>query len=144
MIDNEKLAQIKVSIAGKEDIKNPLIGINEADLRRLRSEINSLLPDDKVETLDLESELVAQYRKTKQLMDDVLSDEECPANQKAQVANSVVGTLGQLVKLQEELRREETLKLMESCLIESLKVLPADVRDAFFNEYERRAAKAGL
>lgn len=144
MIDNEKLAQIKVSMAGNEDLKNPLVGISEADLRRLRSEINLLLPDDKVEALDLESELVGQYRKTKLLMDEVLNDEDCPANQKAQVANSVVGTLGQLVKLQEELRREETLKIMESCLIESLKVLPDTVREGFFAEYERRAAKAGL
>ncbi len=94
--------------------------------------------------LNIERELVEQYAKTKELMDEVLFDDETPANQKAQVANSVVTTLGQILKLQEEIQRGETLKLMEQVLIEVLKTLPQTSQDEFFAEYERLAEKAGL
>lgn len=94
--------------------------------------------------LNIERELVEQYAKTKELMDEVLFDDETPANQKAQVANSVVTTLGQILKLQEEIQRGETLKLMEQVLVEVLKTLPQTAQEEFFAEYERLAAKAGL
>lgn len=94
--------------------------------------------------LNIERELVEQYAKTKELMDEVLFDDETPANQKAQVANSVVTTLGQILKLQEEIQRGETLKLMEQVLIEVLKTLPQTAQEEFFAEYERLAEKAGL
>ena len=97
-----------------------------------------------VSELSLEAELVVQYSKTRQLMDDTLNDSETPANQKAQVANSVVSALAQLIKLQEDLKKQETLKIMEGVLIEVLQTLPTEVRDKFFTEYERRAAQAGL
>lgn len=97
-----------------------------------------------VSELSLEAELVVQYSKTRQLMDDTLNDSETPANQKAQVANSVVSALAQLIKLQEDLRKQEILKIMEGVLIEVLQTLPTEVRDKFFAEYERRAAQAGL
>lgn len=97
-----------------------------------------------VSELSLEAELVVQYSKTRQLMDDTLNDSETPANQKAQVANSVVSALAQLIKLQEDLKKQETLKIMEGVLIEVLQTLPTEVRDKFFAEYERRAAQAGL
>ncbi len=60
------------------------------------------------------------------------------------MGNSVVGTLGQLVKLQEDLRRQETFKIMEGVLIEAIKRLPAAVKDEFFTEYARLAKRAGL
>jgi hypothetical protein len=52
--------------------------------------------------------------------------------------------LGQLVKLQEDLRRQETFKIMEGVLIEAIKRLPAAVKDEFFTEYARLAKRAGL
>lgn len=94
--------------------------------------------------LNIERELVEQYAKTKELMDEVMFDEMTPANQKAQVANSVVTALGQILKLQEEIQRGETLKLMEQVLIEVLKTLPQTAQEEFFAEYERLAEKAGL
>lgn len=97
-----------------------------------------------ISELSLEAELVGQYAKIKELMDEVLLDDDTPANQKAQVANSVVAALGQLIKLQEDLKKQETLKLMESCLIEVIVTLPQETKDAFFAEYERMAKKAGL
>ena len=87
---------------------------------------------------------MGQYRKTKDLMDSVLHDDETPANQRAQVANSVVTTLGQLVKLQEDLKREETLKLMETVLLDTIGVMGDDVKNTFLREYKSRAAIAGI
>lgn len=137
MFDQTKLDQLNGQSTGE-------VALTQAELRRLRSEIDKLLPKNSLESLDLEVELVDQYYKTKDLMDQIVSDEVTPANQKAQVANSVVATLGQLVKLQQDLKREHTLKIMESCLVDAVKILPQQVKDDFFAEYERMAKKAGL
>lgn len=144
MIDQEKLAGIKVLLKGNEPIKDPLANLAPKDLRKLRAEIDKRLPGSKVSDLNLEEELVEQYKVIKQLMDDVTDDFDVAPNQKAQVANSVVQTLGQLVRLQEDLRRNETFKVMEGVLVEAIKTLPTATKDRFFAEYARVAKKAGL
>ena len=146
MIDEDKLAQVQAAMLGEVAPEDgfDLDTMTHDELRALRDEIEKRLPEDSLDSLNLEMELVGQYRKTKELMDSVLHDDDTPANQRAQVANSVVTTLGQLVKLQEDLKREETLKTMESVLTEVLKAADPVIRDAFFVEYERRAAMAGL
>lgn len=94
--------------------------------------------------INLEEEILLAYAKVKDLLDTTLLDEITPANQKAQVVNSLTGTLGQVIKMQIDLRREEKFKLMESLLIEALKTLPEQQRNEFFVEYERLAGKSGL
>lgn len=149
MFDPEKEARIRTMEA--EDVANSLDsyglgGLSKSELRALYKEVGEMLGETpaSVGEMNLEAELVEQYIKTKDLVDDVLADSETPANQRAMVCNSVVSTLGQLVKLQEDLQREETLKIMESCLVEAIKTLPEDVKSEFFREYERLATKAGL
>lgn len=144
MINLERKAAIQTMLRSGSAPVDPLKSLSQAELRKLRSEIDRLLPEDGVSGLDLEDELVQQYLKTKDLMDETLVSEDTPANQKAQVCNSVVTILAQLVKLQEDLRREQTLKIMESVLVEAIKTLPEATKDEFFAEYERMAAKAGL
>lgn len=143
MLDEKKLAIVKAKVDGDLDA-DPLASMSPLELRLLRAEIDRLVPPEDIGNLNLEQELVEQYRTIKDLMVMVMSDMDTPANQKSQVANSVVSTLGQLVKLQEDLRREQTFKIMESCLVEALKALPEATRDAFYLEYERLAAKEGL
>lgn len=149
MFDPEKEARIRTREA--EDVVNALdsygLGsLSKAELRSLYKEVGSILGDvaGSVGEMNLEAELVEQYIKTKDLVDDVLADSETPANQKAQVCNAVVGTLGQLVKLQEDLRREEKLKNMELAMIEALNTLPDDAKQVFFDEYERIAESKGV
>ena len=144
MIDAERLAEVRTAIAGGGSAHDPLAEMSAADLRKLRGEIDRLLPSEDVSSMNLEDELVQQYLKTKDLMDETLLDEDCPANQKAQVCNSVVTILGQLVKLQEDLKREQIVKLMEATLVEAIKTLPEEVKQEFFAEYERMAVRAGL
>lgn len=148
-VDSDRLADVQRMMAAGGSVSGAtgrvsLDGMTHQQLRELREEIDRKLPDNSLDELNLEKELVGQYHKTKLLMDEVLHDDETPANQRAQVANSVVSTLAQLVKLQEDLRRDETLKLMETCLMDKLKSMPSDFKDAFFEDYEARARKVGL
>jgi len=125
-------------------LREQLLSMSEKDLRTLQDLLKELLPEQSVKELNLEDELLQQYTKTKRLMNEVLEDLDVAPNQKAQVANSVVGTLGQLVKLQEDLKLQEAMKLMESTLIDVIKTLPQDVKDEFFEVYEAQAKKVGL
>ena len=145
MIDAERLAELKTAIRGGDSPKDPLAEMSQSELRRLRSEIDRLLPEGAgVGDLNLEDELVQQYHKTKDLMDETLLSDETPANQKSQVCNAVVTILSQLVKLQEDLKREQMMKIMEATLVEAIKTLPEETKNEFFTEYERLAARAGL
>ncbi len=144
MIDESKMAKITGAPEASKDLKSALKEMPAKELRKLMAMIESLLPGQKVKSLDLEDELMQQYDKTKELMDSCINDQDIAPNQKSQVANSVVSTLGHLVKLQEDLRLQQTLKLMESTLIDVIKTLPQEAKDEFFVEYEERAKKAGL
>lgn len=144
VIDESKMAKMIVPQEDTRDLKSALKAMPVKELRKVMAMIESLLPSQKVKNLDLEDELMQQYDKTKDLMDECIGDPDIAPNQKAQVANSVVSTLGHLVKLQEDLRLQQTLKLMESTLIDMIKTLPKEIKDEFFLEYEERAKKAGL
>ena len=123
----------------------PLKKMNTDELWGIKREVDALLGVDvTLKELNLENELVNQYYKIRSLMDSVSTDPDIPANQRAQVSNSVVTTLGQLVKLQEDLKKQEMLKIMEGALIEVVKILPTKSQNDFFEEYERIAKKAGL
>lgn len=149
VVDADRLADVRRMMAGEGAMPTKvtpamLDGLTHQELRALREAIDRKLPDNSLDELNLEKELVSQYHKTKLLMDEVLHDDDTPANQRAQVANSVVSTLAQLVKLQEDLRREESLKLAESVFIEVIATQPIEIKDAFFDEYEKRASIRGL
>ena len=118
MIDESKMRALNKPTELPQDLEGVLSNLPKKDLRRLKNMVDSLLPSQRVKDLDLEDELMQQYEKTKSLMDDCIDDCETSPNQKAQVANSVVNTLGQLVKLQEDLRMQQTLKIMEQALID--------------------------
>ena len=137
----ESLGRKKVSSMEPEPLKK----MNTDELWGIKREVDALLGVDvTLKELNLENELVNQYYKIRSLMDSVSTDPDIPANQRAQVSNSVVTTLGQLVKLQEDLKKQEMLKIMEGALIDVVKVLPTKSQNDFFEEYERIAKKAGL
>lgn len=131
MIDLEKLQALRTE------------KVPEMTRQELRA-LENALKESSLSNMNLEHELLVQYQTVKDLQDDVLNNDDIPANQKAQVSNAVASTLGQLIKMQTELDRETRLKLMETCLIEAIQTLPVETKDAFFREYERMAAQAGL
>ena len=146
MIDEDKLAQVQAAMAGTAPEKEgfDLDAMSVDELRELRDEIDRRLPEDSLDSLNLEKELVGQYRLVQRLQADVITNDDFAPNQRSQVAGQVASTLQQLVKLQEDLKREQTLKLMESVLVDMIKSMPEDFKTNFFTEYKQRASKAGL
>lgn len=144
MFDPDLLNQKRESRGQDIDLFSFLSVLPESELRRVKFFIDQRLPQDGVESMNLEVELVSQYHTVKDLQDETLADEGIPANQKAQVANSVASTLAQLIKLQEDLKHQETLKIMESVIIEVMKMQPESIKAEFFEQYEAQARKAGL
>ena len=71
------------------------------------------------------------------MQNDVIDDDDTPANQKAQVANSLSAALVNLVKLQGDVHSSERMKRIESILIDTLKDLPVEAVEAFLANYEQ-------
>lgn len=105
---------------------------SQADLLRLRERINARLPSS-LAALDLEEELYTQLTTAKALSAEL--DDDTPANQRAQVLNSISTVLKQIVEMQTSLSTTETIKRMERILIETLKEFP-ELSDAFMRKYE--------
>ena len=145
MIDQEKLAEVRTRLRGGDTPKDPLSSLTPSELRRLRSEVDKLLPDsgEGLNDLNLENELVQQYRAVKDLQDSVIGDDTVPPNQRAQCANAVASTLQQLVKMQVDLKRGEQMKRMESAFLEAIDGLDEATKCKFFVEYERLATENG-
>lgn len=143
MIDKEKLAAIKASMAAGDAVRDPLLDMSEADLRRLRADIDRVLPKKSLDGLNLEEELVEQFHTVKGLQDQVLHDSEVPPNQRAQVAGQVASTLQKLIDCQIDMKRDERLKKIEGALLDAIATLPDAAKDAFFVEYAKIAEARG-
>lgn len=91
--------------------------------------------------LDLDKELLNQYKNAKTVLDEILNDEATAANQKAQVLNTVTAILQNIAKLQQELYNVERLKLLENILIETLQKFEP-LRDEFLKAYKAALEKA--
>jgi hypothetical protein len=91
--------------------------------------------------LNLEVEVLENYNLAKQFLQDI-DQESIPANQVAQVINSIASILKDLVKMQTDLYDAERVKKLEAALINTLKTLPEEQQNAFFTRYERALALA--
>lgn len=87
--------------------------------------------------LDLEVELLAQYKKAQALLDD--ADKE-PLNQKAQTLNSITLILQTIIKSQQDLYNIERLKTLENTLIKVLQDFP-EIKHQFLDAYEKELKK---
>lgn len=119
---------------------------DEDQLLELRAEIDELLPAKRLKDINLEEELVRQLAVAQKLQRDVLRDDDfegdgTPANQKAQVLNSVASALAVLGKLQVELYSSERLKRAESVMIETISNLPKEQQVVFLDLYEANLGK---
>lgn len=105
-------------------------------------------PEGKLSDMNIEQELFEAYHAARSLRDrlmDELGDDEdddagptgiTPANQIAQVMNTVTSILKDITKMQTELYNAQRLKDLEHCLITAIKGTPEDIQSAFFTEYE--------
>ena len=111
------------------------------ELLELRRQIEALLPVKDIKDLNLSRELVLQVQALQALQQRVLGDGDAPANQQAQVANSLSSALVNLVRVQTEVYTSERLKIIETILVECINTLPMDVQEAFLSRYEDALGK---
>lgn len=132
MIDQDKLAAIKATMGEG----NAPPAVSEKELRKWRQQIDRLLPEDTLSSMDMPKELMAQFQRVKDLQDDVLNDDMTPANQKAQVAGQVASTLQQLIKMQTDFYNSERFRSIENLMIKFMKKMPLETAREFLDEYE--------
>ncbi|MFA5387849.1 MAG: hypothetical protein WC322_05725 [Candidatus Paceibacterota bacterium] len=139
MLDREKYEKVLTGDAfdrTSKGLNGDLALMTVPELLTLRSEIDQRLPATALRDMDLERELVLQYQRVVALQDDVMADSDTPANQRAQVSNSVAATLQHLVTMQSKFHTAERLKEIESRLIKALNKLPDGTVAEFFEWYE--------
>lgn len=113
--------------------------LSEDDLLELRGMVDSCLPARALIDLNVERELIVQLQVVKNLQARVMVDPEIPANQLAQVAGQVAGTLQSIAKLQLEVHDSERMKALETILVDCIQeFLDIDTQLKFFEEYEKR------
>lgn len=88
------------------------------------------------EDINLAEELAAQYSEAKNLYETIKYQPDIPANQKAQVLNSLTSILVQITKSQEEVHSINKVKQIEVALIQTLKAMPESLQNAFYEAYE--------
>lgn len=108
--------------------------LSEDQLLALRAEIDDKLQIG-IKNLNLTEELGLQYRNGMKLLKDIQSDNSTPANQKAQVFNSVSGMLEKIVKMQESVYSMERLKRYEVAFLKAIETLPVEGKENFFDLY---------
>jgi hypothetical protein len=105
------------------------------ELLSLRAQIEARLPAKDLKDMDMARELVLQVLVLQQMQQVVLDDGDTPANQKAQVANSLSAALINLVRLQTDVYTSERLKQIEQALEETINGLDEPVRTLFMDRY---------
>lgn len=102
-----------------------------------RAEIDKCLPATQLSDMNLETEMLLQYHTLRELQADVIGIDDVPANQKAQVANTVTASLNKLTDMQEGLYTAERFKAIENLLIRTLSKLPENLAEAFLKDYRK-------
>jgi hypothetical protein len=119
---------------GKAPAVDLLKDLSDDDLLRLRNEIDKKLQLDP-RSLNMGDELGAQYRAGKALLAKIQDDNDVPANQRAQVFNSVGTMLKELTKLMGVVYDAERLKRYEAAFMKTLQDLPEPQQRRFFDLY---------
>ncbi len=127
-----------------ENIDATLRGMSLEGLLNLKARVNAVLPASKLSSMNLEEELVDQFRLAKILQSTVLTDPNVPANQKAQVSNTCASILSNLQDTQNKFYTAERLKSIEGLLIEHAKSWPTEEAKAFLDAYQEKLESANV
>lgn len=143
MFDDSEVRSIGGDKGAEKGEKKPKTRFNYAalpvdELIRMYDEIKQHLPPTKLSDLNLEEEVLLQFHAMRALQGTVMSDDEVPVNQRAQVANGVANILEKLGDMQSALYSSERFKDIENVLIRSLNLLPEAASAEFLTEYEKR------
>ena len=110
-------------------------------LERLQEDLLERMPHKTLLDVNLEHELLGLMRNGQKLLEDVLHDPDVPANQRAQVLNSLASTLDQLSKLQNNIYDSERIKRLEQVFTKTLKSLPVEAAELALDAYQRELEK---
>lgn len=113
---------------------DPLEGLDDAALLELRRRIDARLKVD-LSRMNLAEELGLQYKAGMELLADVTNDKSTPANQKAQVFNSVSKMLADIIKTQKVVFSAERQKRFEAAFIKVLGRLEPESTRVYFDLY---------
>jgi uncharacterized protein (UPF0147 family) len=94
-------------------------------------------PQKKFEEIRVDEEIAEVYASAKTLLDLIIEDDDVPANQRAQVLNSVSNMIQQMVKSRVDLYNAERIRRMEQVLLQVMRAQPLEVRQAFFDSYSK-------
>lgn len=111
--------------------------LSQSEIINLMNRCREALPPMVLAEMNLEEELVMQYRTVQALQQDTLEDNFVEPNKKATVVNACGNALAQIVKLQTELHTAERFKTIEGLMIKAIKQLPVEVMNDFLDNYER-------
>lgn len=125
--------------------KKPLLNPQKAEAALLPQEA----PPEAVEapstprSLDevaISSELAHLFFEARSLLSLIKNDMEVPANQKAQVMNSVLSILERITKTQTDLYNAERIRVIEQTLLRVMREQPQEIKEAFMSTYEAALA----
>lgn len=112
---------------------------SDDELLTLRAMIDDRLPVTELKHINLHQESVIQYMQSRKLLNDIMTSDDVPPNQKAQVNNSVQSNLAYLDKMQKDAYTSERNKQLETLLIHYINEMPDDEsKKRFLDEYARR------
>lgn len=125
-------------------IKAAIPALAHDDAVAAASALMDAIPETRFEGIDVGSELLLQFQVVKALQSSLLDDTSVPANQRAQVANAVAGTLQAITVAQSKFYTSERFKRIEQALIKTMNAIdfPERLKVAFFGMYEKLNANA--
>ena len=136
MIDESKVKNLSSGSNSPGSATFQWAHMPQETLLQCLDEIKAVLNSTSLVEMNMEEELVLQYRAVKALQGRVIDDLETPANQRAQVANAVASSLARLADLQMTIYTSERFKRIETLLIRHLRKLPEDMAAQFLDDYE--------
>lgn len=89
-----------------------------------------------LEAIEVSEELAGLYSDARQLLDVVLNDAQTPANQKAQVLNSVHSLIERIMKNRTDLHNAERIRTIEHIVIRVMNEQPQEVKEEFVRQYQ--------
>jgi hypothetical protein len=110
-----------------------------ATLLQLRSDIDKRLPATNLRDFNVEEATLIHYHTLQSLQGDIQGDDSVPANQRAQVANSISAALRDIIKMRNEIYNAEQFRRMEAALAKALRGVAPELREAFFAIYGKTA-----
>lgn len=113
------------------------------ELQEMRTAISLRLGDvASLENVNLQEKVVIQLAQMESLLQELMGASDVPANQKAQVANSIHGLIAQLVKWRTDLFQADRISKLEGALLDAIKKQPDEVKDKFMEVYRELLEKA--